>query len=90
VKTVLQILTVSLALFAGSCFADTITVDKIQSDNSHNFVLKQIVEKLGNRLRALVIDRDGREQHIYITSEDAIEIKRGLWVIRPGTYQTEI
>jgi hypothetical protein len=82
-----------LLLFLGtSCLADTITVDRIQSEGSetHNFVLKKIVEKMGNRLRALIIDRDGREQSIYITSEDAIEIKRGLWVIRPGTYQTEI
>ena len=73
-----------------SGFAETITVEKIQTDNSRNFILKQIVEKIGNQLRALVIDQNGREQRIYITSDDAIEVKRGLWVIRPGAYQTEI
>ena len=89
-RKVFQILTVSVALFAANCYAETVVVDTIRSDTSKNCVLKKIVEKIGNRLRALVIDREGKEQQIYIISEDAIEIKRGLWVIRPGTYQTEI
>ena len=73
-----------------SAFADTVHVGSLQADGSHAVVLKKIVEKLGNKLRALVIDSEGREQQIYITSDDAIEIKRGLWVIRPGNYPTEI
>ena len=89
-KRGLTILFLLAGLFGVPAFAENVVVDQIQSDNSHNMVLKKIVEKIGNRLRALVIDREGREQHIYITSEDAVEIKRGLWVIRPGTYQIEI
>jgi hypothetical protein len=79
-----------LLMTSVSVFAETVHVGNVQPDGSHALVLKKIVEKSGNRLRALVIDSEGREQQIYITSDDAIEIKRGLWVIRPGNYQTEI
>lgn len=82
---------IGLGMFAAPGFADTVVVERIQADNSHNFLLKRILEKVGGRLlRALVIDTEGHETHLYITAEDAIEIKRGLWVLRPGTYQTEI
>jgi hypothetical protein len=80
----------TLGLFSAPVFAETMTVGRIEADNSRNMVLKKIVEKIGNRMLALVVDREGREQHIYITGEDALEIKRGLWVIRPGTYQIDI
>jgi hypothetical protein len=75
---------------SAGALADTVVVQKSGNEGAGDFLLKRIVEKLGNRLRALVIDRDGREQKIYITADDVVEIKRGLWVIRPGTYQTDI
>lgn len=63
--------------------------DAVVSSTNNILVLKRIVEKVGNRMRALVVDHDGHESQIYINSEDAVEIKRGLWMIRPGVYQSE-
>jgi hypothetical protein len=70
--------------------AETLVVGKIEAETAHNVILKKIVEKKGSLLLAQVVDREGREQHIFITGDDAVEIKRGLWVIRPGTYQIDI
>lgn len=72
--------------FAG----ESLVVGKIVVETSHNVVLKRIVEKKGSLLLAQVVDGEGLEQHIFITGDDAVEIKRGLWVIRPGTYQIDI
>jgi hypothetical protein len=89
-RNVFSLFILTAGLFGAPAFAETMTVGRLESDNSRNMVLKKIVEKIGNRLLALVVDREGREQHIFITGEDAVEIKRGLWLIRPGTYQIDI
>jgi hypothetical protein len=91
-RNTLSILALLLGLLGSSRFAaaETITVGQVEPGNSRNLVLKKIVEKMGNRLLALVVDSEGREQHIYITGDDAVEIKRGLWIIRPGIYQIDI
>lgn len=60
--------------------------ETVEVTGSSGLVLKH-VEKVGNRIRAQIIDHDGRESQIYINSDDAVEFKRGLWVIRPGIYQ---
>jgi hypothetical protein len=89
-RTVFNSLIFAWALASVGALAETVTVQAIDPDNSKNVVLKKIDQKVGNRLRVVVIDREGHEQHISISSEDAIEIKRGLWLIRPGIYQIEI
>ncbi len=86
-RSLFILLSLTAGLYGAPSFAgETLVVGKIEAETSRNVVLKKIVEKTGNRLLAQVIDREGREHHIYITGEDAVEIKRGLWVIRPGTY----
>lgn len=78
-----------LLVFPGNTWADTVTVGKTQSDGSHEILLKRIVERVGDHLlRALVVDQDGHEQQLLLTADDVYEAKRGLWVVRPGVYQT--
>jgi hypothetical protein len=89
-RSVLTLIILTAGLFGVPALAETMTVGQLDADNSHNMVLKKIVENMGSHLLALVVDREGREQQIFITVEDAVEIKRGLWVIRPGTYQIDI
>lgn len=70
--------------------AETLTIKNTHSDGASSYLLKRIVENLGNRLRALIVEPNGHERRIILTADDVIEIKRGLWVVRPGVYQTDI
>lgn len=83
----------SIVLLLGASLAqgETLTIAPPTAKAQTAFHLKRILAKVSDRIfRGLIVGLDGGEQQIYLTADDVFEVKRGLWELRPGTYQTAI
>ena len=61
----------------------------VSGEESGEYVIKHIVDRVGERIRALVTDSDGNLRQIVFFEADAREKSRGLWVVRAGSYPSE-
>jgi hypothetical protein len=89
-RLLLFVMVFGFGLYAVTRIAD-VRPAKNQVTVQSPYTLKRILGQVGSSsLNALVIDGQGQERNLVITRDDVVEVKRGLWVLRPGNYQTDI
>lgn len=84
-RHILFTILLTLTVHSAGAWSEPLVVDEFDGE----YVVKHIVARIGEKMRALVADDEGHISQIVISSGDAREAKRGRWVLRPGTYPSD-